>query len=241
MTGGSQQLRQFRRAVRDGSSLEAAAEQAGISLGEARLTVAEDLKSPPSAEAFEPIAPTTKDDTMTRTARKPKDDDTGLIKPKDFAQAKRLYLNDIKPAGSRQGEAMKDATDGYKAIKKGCNIQSTAARSAFRLVEMEDAKRDDWLRGFVGLLAEFNIPLQSNDLVDQAEKAPPAKPRLVTVPAGDHPADDSDLAGGDGDPPAGGDGFEATPAELAKQEGRGKAKPGTGAAAIAAMKGAAGA
>ena len=86
---------------------------------------------------------------------------------------------------------------------------------------------------------EFNIPLQSNDLVDQAEKAPPAKPRLVTVPSGDHPDDDSDLAdSGGSDPKDGSDGeeFEAKPEELAKQEGRGrKPKAGTGAAAIAAM------
>lgn len=159
---------------------------------------------------------------MARTARKPKDDDTGEVKPKDFAQAKRLYLADIKPAGTRQGEAMKDASDGYKAIKNTCRIQSTAARTAFKLVEMEEAKRDDWIRGFVGLLAEFNIPLQSNDLVDQAERP---KPKLVTVPNGDHPADDSDLAdGGGSDPKDGSDGdeFEAAPEELAKQEGRGR-------------------
>lgn len=213
MAGGSQQLRQFRRAVRNGASVEAAAEQAGISLGEARLTVAADLKESPPQEAFEPILPTKEEDPMaTRTARKPKNDDTGEVKPKDFAQAKRLYLSEIKPANTRQGDAMKDASDSYKAIKKTCLIQSTAARAVFRLVEMEGAKRDDWIRGFVGLLAEFNIPLQSNDLVDQAEKAPRPKPQLV--PVGDHPGDDSDLAG---------EFDEATEEELAAQEGRGGA------------------
>ena len=53
MIGGSQQLRQFRRAVRDGATLDDAAALAGMSIGEARLTVAEDAKRPPPPEAFE--------------------------------------------------------------------------------------------------------------------------------------------------------------------------------------------
>lgn len=204
--------------MRDGASVEAASDLSGIPIGEARLHHAADLKDPPPPECFELIGPTQKEDPMARTARKPKDDDTGEIKPKDFAQAKRLYFADVKPARTAQGEAMKDASDAFKSIKKDCLIQTSAARAVFRLVELEDAKRDDWIRGFVGLLAEFNIPLQSNDLVDRAE-APPAKPRPHLVPVGDHPADDSDLAnGGDGD-----EFEEASEDELAAQEGR-KAK-----------------
>lgn len=223
MSGGSQQLRSFRRAVRSGATVEAASEASGIPLAEARLHHADDLKEPPPPECFEPIGPTTKEDPMARTARKPKNDDSGEIKPKDFAQAKRIYLNDVKPAGTAQGEAMKEASDGYRAIKKTCHIQSTSARAAFRLVEMEDAKRDDWLRGFVGLLAEFNIDVEPVDLVDKMEgKDKPRKPRLVTVPS-----DDSDLANGGGsDPKDGSDGdefTEATAEELAAQEGRGGA------------------
>lgn len=51
--GGSQQLRQFRRAVRDGASIEDAAALVGMSIGEARLTAAEDVRNPPSPEAYE--------------------------------------------------------------------------------------------------------------------------------------------------------------------------------------------
>ena len=53
MTGGSQQLRLYRRA-RDIEKLgtEAAAERAGIGLGEARLHDAEDAKNPPTPEAY---------------------------------------------------------------------------------------------------------------------------------------------------------------------------------------------
>lgn len=53
MSGGSVQLRQFRIAVRDGASVEDAAALAGLQIGEARLTVAEDRKYPPAPEAFE--------------------------------------------------------------------------------------------------------------------------------------------------------------------------------------------
>lgn len=58
MTGGSQQLRQFRIAMRAGASVEDAADLAGIGLGEARLHATEDAKNPPLPEAFEPLAPT---------------------------------------------------------------------------------------------------------------------------------------------------------------------------------------
>lgn len=53
MIGGSQQLRLFRRAIRDGATVEDAAATAGISIGEARLHAAEDAKNPPPAEAYE--------------------------------------------------------------------------------------------------------------------------------------------------------------------------------------------
>jgi uncharacterized protein (UPF0335 family) len=50
--GGSQQLRIFRRAIRDGMLVEDAAEVAGMAIGEARLTAAEDAKNPPPEEAY---------------------------------------------------------------------------------------------------------------------------------------------------------------------------------------------
>jgi uncharacterized protein (UPF0335 family) len=50
MIGGSQQ---FRRAMRDGASVEDAAELAGMSIGEALLHAKDDAKSPPPAEAYE--------------------------------------------------------------------------------------------------------------------------------------------------------------------------------------------
>ncbi len=53
MTGGSQQLRLFRRALRDGLSIEQAAADAGMPIAEAKLTAAEDAKNPPPEEAYQ--------------------------------------------------------------------------------------------------------------------------------------------------------------------------------------------
>ena len=152
---------------------------------------------------------------MARTARK-EPDDTGEIKNMDFAGAVRAYRTDIKPALSKVGDAAQEASTAYKHIKKNCHIQPGAAKLAFKLDDMEEAKRADFLRGFVGLLNELNIPLQSADLVDQAEgKADKyARPKpaisLVTLNTGD----DSDLADPSGVEP----------------------ESGTGAAAMAAMR-----
>lgn len=90
------------------------------------------------------------------------------LKPKDYAQAVKIWRNDIKPAVSKQGEFGQDASTGYKAIKKSCNIQSGAAKMAFKLEEMEESKRDDFLRCLYGLLKEFKIFLP-RDMVDIAE------------------------------------------------------------------------
>lgn len=183
---------------------------------------------------------------MARMARKPKDDDGGEIAAKDFAGAVSTYRNDIKPAGAKGAEHMQEQSTGYKHIKKICNIQPGAAKQAFKLFDAtEDAKRDDWLRCFVGIANEMAgetvLTFHSNDLVDQmsdtadAKKpSPRPKPQLVTVggPQFGQPSDgtETDLADA---------AFEAAPEELAMQEGRSEPAPGTGAAARKAMKNAA--
>lgn len=56
--GGSQQLRMYRIARRDGADRETACEQSGISLGEAKLIDASDAKEPPCPECFVLLAST---------------------------------------------------------------------------------------------------------------------------------------------------------------------------------------
>lgn len=61
---GSRQLRLFRRARRDGASIEDAAEAAGISIGEARLHAKRDDENPPPEEAFQLIEHNPKETEM---------------------------------------------------------------------------------------------------------------------------------------------------------------------------------
>lgn len=207
---GSNQLRTFRRAFhRDGLSIEAAAIEAGMPLGEARLWAKDDAERPTPlpGEAFEPIrmsasSTPAKEATMARTARK-KEDDTGEVAKKDFKSAVRAYRTDIKSAASKVGEHAQEISTAYKFIKKNCHIQPQAAKVAFKLEDMEEAKRDDFIRCFVGLLEEMNIPLQSNDLVDQAEgkTEPRPRPSLVTIPGGPGIESDDELATAAGETP----------------------------------------
>ena len=153
---------------------------------------------------------------MARAARKPKDDDTGEIKVKDFAATVRIYRTDINKAVSDAATSMKDASDAYKTIKKHYHIQPAAAKLAFKLDKMEEAKRDDFLRCLTGLLKELNIPIEPADMVDMMQVddgyARP-KPHLGLVTLSD--GDETDLSD------AAEDDFEATEAELAQQDGRG--------------------
>lgn len=158
------------------------------------------------------------------------------VPQKDFAGAIKIYREDIKAAATKVGEYAQEQSTAYKAIKKNCHIQPAAAKLAFKLDAMEEAHRDDFLRCLHGLMTELKIFIPP-DLVDQAEgiseprNALPtgerAKPKLATL--GGKPAEEPaagtgaaaiaamNAAGAD----TKGDDFEeATPEELAQQEGR---------------------
>lgn len=157
---------------------------------------------------------------MARTARKPKDDAAEEVQVKDPALAKKLYFHDIKPARSKASEHMQEVSTAMKAVKKQCHFQTSAFVSATRAHELEDAKKDDWLRGFVMILNELEgrtvLTFHSNDLVDIAQAAADQRPKpslgLVTL---GQPSDgmETDLADAAED--------EADDEELAQQEGRG--------------------
>jgi hypothetical protein len=203
--GGSVQQRAYRIARRDGATLMTAAADAGISIGEARLLDAEDLRNPPPPEAYEPLptaapvaAPQQKEDEMARPKKQAVIEE---VHAPDFALAVRLYRQDIKPAQAKIGEFAQEQSTAYKAIKKQANIQPQAAKLAFKLDDMEESKRDDFLRSFNGLLKELNI-FMPVDLIDVAEgkgtttdnvvpTGKRSRPRLATVPNG--PAGDQDL------------------------------------------------
>ena len=143
---------------------------------------------------------------MARAARKPKDDDAEVVKKKDFGLAAKIWRTDIKPAISKAGETMQEASSGYKQIKKVANIQPGAAKLAFKLVDMEEAKREDFLRCLGGLLKEFNIAIVPTDMVDmmQAGEADDGyarpKPQLGLVTLSDGSETDlADAAEADGE------------------------------------------
>lgn len=136
----------------------------------------------------------------------PRSKNTGTINgevPKpDFEMAGRIHRNDIAPANKEQKRAMKDASDGWKAVKKEAHVNVAGFRAAMRVADMEEAEQQTWLRSFNGGLKERNVTL-SYDLVDQAEGkdrgagaevvpiGEARAPQLATIPG-----DDSDLAGG---------------------------------------------
>lgn len=130
---------------------------------------------------------------MARAA-KVNDDGAAVINTKDFEQAIRLYRGDIKKANTDAATSNQDASTAYKAIKKQCHIQPDSARKAFTLMDRtEDAKRDDWFRGFVGIVNGMAgrevLTFHDTDMVDAMERP---KPQLVSVPISD--GSESDLA-----------------------------------------------
>lgn len=212
-SGGSQQLRIWRRARRDGDTLMTACVKSGIPLAEARLWDAEDRANPPGPECFELLRTETtapigaspeKDDEMARPRKAPRVEE---IRAPDYALAVRFYREDIKPAQSKVGEYAQEQSTAFKAIKKQAGIQPQAAKAAFKLDQMEEAKRDDWLRSFSGLLTSLKI-FMPVDLADIAEGKGAAgqtvvpigqrkPPKLATIPMSD--GRDDDVAGNEPD------------------------------------------
>jgi hypothetical protein len=128
----------------------------------------------------------------------------------DFALAVRFYREDIKPAQAKVGEYAQEQSTAYKAIKKQAHIQPQAAKLAFKLDDMEESKRDDFLRSFNGLLKELKI-FMPVDLIDVAQgkgttsdavvpTGQRGRPRLATVPNG--PPGDQDLVDAADDVPS---------------------------------------
>ncbi|PZU59812.1 MAG: hypothetical protein DI547_04875 [Sphingobium sp.] len=185
----SRQLTIFRCAVRGGTPLEAAAQLAGMTIGEARLTLEADRADPPPPDAYLWVGDhqQRKEDPMARNAKKKDDEVKEIVKP-DFDRAVRIYREDIKPAQAKVGEYAQEQSTAYKELKKGCHLDPAAAKMAFKLDQMEDHKRDDYLRTLYGLMDKLNIGI-SADLVDQMGdgEAPSmpvrerSRPGLVTV------------------------------------------------------------
>lgn len=153
------------------------------------------------------------------------EDNGGIYNAPDAKTAIKIYREEIAPRKAFIAEKTGDLSDPYKRIKDECHFPRVILDLLIRLSEMEDAKRDHFLTAMHAGLTELNLT-RPFDLVARAEGAdaeapiiPTAarkRPKLVTVPT--PPTDDSELLGAADDEP----------------------DAGTGAAAIAAMKAAAG-
>lgn len=174
---GSQQWRLFRRARRDGATIEEAALIGGQSPEEARLLDEIDQRnSPLPMEAFDLLydpaaraaAATEKEDHMAE-----EEDQVEEVASMDVERFKRLYFGDIKPAKSEAASQNQTIGEAYKVIKKECKIRPDAAKMAIKVFEMEEVHGEDFFRSFVAATNElFNrevLTYHSFDLVDQAQ------------------------------------------------------------------------
>lgn len=215
MTGGSQQARILRRTLRDGASIEAAAEAAGMSLAEARLQQREEERNPPPAEAFEllPIRSTTeaKEAVMARDKKDTgtgADAEGGVYNAPNAREAIKIYRNEVAPSKAFINEMSGDLSDPYKRIKDDCHFPRKVIDFLFFLEGCEDAKRDHFLTALHAGLTEMNFK-RPTDLLTLAEGnaggdvvpggAKGEKPRMATLQP--HTAGDDDLAlAGDAEP-----------------------------------------
>lgn len=127
----------------------------------------------------------------------------GEVPKPDFDLADKIHREDIAPANKEQKRAMKEASDGWKSVKRDARVHVGGARTAFKVAEMEEAEQQAWLRSFAGVLRKRNVSLHA-DLADQAEgqtgelpivpTGQRQRPQLATVPKAPPPGD-TDLAG----------------------------------------------
>lgn len=115
---------------------------------------------------------------MARQAKVKSEEVTEIAKP-DYARVVKAYREDIRPAQAKIGELAQEQSTAFKFIKKTCHVEPGAAKLAFKLNEMEDTKRDDFLRSLYGLMGVLKIGI-SADLVDKAEGAP--APKMPVAP-----------------------------------------------------------
>lgn len=183
--GGSMQLRMFRRAIREGKSLSFAAQIAGFSFEEARLTMEADKANPPPPEYYEMIGAPRKEEPMARTA---KQEEAHEIPKPDFDRAIKILKKDLNPLTEESAKVRGDQAAAWKMIEKDCNCNKKAMKAVHSLMRMDPELRDDYLRTFYGAMEAADIGI-SEDMVDRMEgnetPSMPVKKRepvnLVTV------------------------------------------------------------
>lgn len=232
---GSLQLRKFRRAIRDGASLEEACLASGtlengepiIGLAEGRIILAQDEKNPPPPEAFEvPEQAPRKETAMAEAAKKEDGEGAGIhgeYKRPDAAKAFEIYDKQIKPKLTKIETARGELSQPWQDIKEHAHFPRPVMNFLIMLENIDDdAKRDHFLLALSGGLQHRKLFLP-RDLVTMADGQDGAeivqfgdrqRPQLATLQMG-VPSDgtETDLADA-------GEFEEASEEELAAQEGR---------------------
>lgn len=174
MSGGSQQLRIYRRARRDGATMATACVLSGISMAEARLHDASDAENPPPPEAYElltpsdahPARPAGTPAKETPMARADRDQEVQEVHAPDFQKMKSIFLNDIDPSVEKNAKSRGDLSAAWKAIEEDCHCNKRAAKLLHRLHGESEETRDDFLRTLYGGMQALGIGI-SQDLVDR--------------------------------------------------------------------------
>lgn len=208
MSGGSQQLRLFRRAIRDGATLDEACEAAGrlsngdliISLAEGRIHLERDAKNPPPPEAYELLydpdavaAASEQKEPVMAAAAKQEPQNGGEYKRPDAAKAFDIYDKQIKPKLTKIDTARGELSQPWQDIKEHAHFPRPVMNFLISLENIEDeAKRDHYLLALSDGLRHRKLFLPRDlvtmsDGTDGAEivqMADRKKPQLATL-AGD--------------------------------------------------------
>lgn len=248
IAGGSQQLRLFRRAIRDGATLEQACAATGdvITPAEGRFYIAQDSKTPPPPEAFQLLfhpdaraaASQPQEAPMASAANMKENGEgagiSGEYKRPDAARAFEIYDKQIAPKKAKMDTIKGDLSQPYQDIKDEAHFPRKVLNFITSIEDEEEAKRDHLLLALSEGLRHRKLFIP-DDLVSRADgtsgngivpggTAP--RLRLATLPMG-IPSDGSetdlaDAAGPDDDDEAAGlDDFEeASEEELAAQADR---------------------
>ena len=171
---------------RDGS----ATGEIGVAFAEPQQGKAVDSTLSASAVQSLPVAPPQpKGPDMPRGKKKDAAPVSGELPKPDFDHADSIYTNDIAPANREQKRAMKEASDGWKAVKAEARVNVAGARMAYKVVNMEEDEQQSFLRSFYGVLSKKGVGLY-RDLVDAAEGGDEDVGDFVPPPTATPPAID---------------------------------------------------
>lgn len=107
----------------------------------------------------------------------------GPINPPDFEKAQRIFNEDIKPANKAQKQAMKDASDGWKAVKEN-RVNVAGFRQAQKIADMEESEQQAYLRSLNAGFVQRGVVMHA-DIVDQMQGVNSGE--VPIVPTGEAP------------------------------------------------------